>query len=160
EAAAPLAADPARLRLKWPNDLLRDGAKCAGILAESRLATGGGIAWLALGFGVNLAAAPALPDRSAATVGAPEPPEAFARRLLARLGHWQGRVAEAGFTPALAAWRALGPSPGEPCAVTGPAGRIEGRFAGLAEDGSLLLETPDGRRQVTAGEVAALGGME
>ena len=74
------------MRLKWPNDLLRHGAKCAGILAESGAGADGGIDWLCLGIGVNLAHAPALPDRptAAASAGA-GPPEAFAARLLARL---------------------------------------------------------------------------
>ena len=37
------------MRLKWPNDLLRAGAKCAGILTETAIAPDGRLAWLILG---------------------------------------------------------------------------------------------------------------
>ena len=151
EAAAELDPEPGLLRLKWPNDLLRDGAKCAGILAESALAPDGSLAWLALGFGVNLTHAPVLPDRPTATLGAAERPERFAARLLARLGHWREMQRVRGFAPVRAAWCRLGPAPGEALALRGLAGT--GLFAGLAEDGSLLLEIDGARRAVTAGEV-------
>jgi BirA family biotin operon repressor/biotin-[acetyl-CoA-carboxylase] ligase len=133
EAAAGIAPDPAQLRLKWPNDLLRDGAKCAGILADSAVAGGDQLAWLVLGFGVNLAVAPALPDRPSATLGAAEPPAAFAGRLLECLGHWCVVHAAQGFAPIRAAWVARGPAPG--ALLPG----MEGTFAGLADDGSLRI---------------------
>ena len=159
EAAAELDPEPAALRLKWPNDLLRHGAKVAGILAESALAPGDPprLAWLVLGFGVNLRAAPALPDgRPTATLPIAEPPEAFAARLIRRLDHWRAIQAARGFAPVRAAWAALGPEPGETLAVRAGTVSLPGRYAGLAEDGGLLLDTPEGRRHIIAGEVATV----
>lgn len=155
EAAGELLPDPASLRLKWPNDLLIGGAKCAGILAESALAPEGGLAWLTLGFGVNLAHAPALPDRPTATLGIVEAPEVFAARLLRRLGHWCAVQRASGFAPVRAAWRGHGPAEGEAVTVRGLG--QDGRFAGLAEDGSLLIEIGGTRRAIPAGEILSQG---
>ncbi len=156
EAAGALLADPARLTLKWPNDLLLDGAKCAGILAESALAADGVLDWLALGFGVNLAQAPVLPERPTAHLAAAEAPEAFAGRLLARLSHWRDLVLTVGFAPVRLAWQALSAPPGTPLRVRQGAGFVEGLYAGLAEDGSLLLHTEDTTRRIIAGEVEGM----
>jgi hypothetical protein len=41
--------------------------------------------------------------------------------------------------------------------VSSPGGRIEGAFGGLDEDGALLLDTPDGRRRIVAGDVGPRG---
>lgn len=146
------AAPSAMLRLKWPNDLLRDGAKCAGVLVESGLDAHGMLAWLVLGFGVNLAQAPPLADRTTTVLGAADRPAVFADRLLRAIERWCAVQTVQGFAPVRAAWSRLGPCPGEALALRdGPAGH----FAGLAEDGSLLLDTPGGRRRVSFGEIAA-----
>jgi len=159
EAAREIDPEPAALRLKWPNDLLRNGAKCAGILAESMLAPDGGLAWLVLGFGVNLAVAPTLPDRPTACLGRAEPPEAFAARLLGRLDYWYTVWAAEGFRPIRAAWEEFGPSPGQPIDARFGAATIVGTFAGLGPDGSLLLDTGEGRRTIAAGEVLETGSL-
>ncbi|MBV1798305.1 biotin--[acetyl-CoA-carboxylase] ligase [Siccirubricoccus sp. G192] len=153
EAARGIDPEPDALRLKWPNDLLRHGAKCGGILAESSLRSDGGLAWLVLGFGVNLMAAPALPDRPTACLGRAVPPEDFASHLLARLDHWRRLQAAEGFAPIRAAWAGFGPGHGQVIAVRRGTGTIAGGFAGLAPDGSLLLESGGIRLSITAGEV-------
>ena len=154
EAARVLDPEPGALCLRWPNDLLRHGAKCAGVLTESALSPEGGLAWLVLGFGVNLAHAPAVPGRATACLGRAEPPEAFAVRLLDRVSAWR-RVRDAeGFVPVRQAWAAHGPARGQRIvARRGHHGRAEGGFAGLGEDGSLLLETGQGVLRIAAGEV-------
>lgn len=148
---------PGLLRLKWPNDLLRGGGKVAGILAEAALRPNGSrqLAWLILGFGANIAAAPDLGDRPTATLAVREPPETLAARLLNRMEHWTAVAAAQGFAPVRAAWGALGPSQGEPAAVRLGDTMVAGRFAGLAEDGGLLLDTAAGRRHILSGEVLA-----
>lgn len=152
EAARSLDPEPLALRLKWPNDLLRHGAKCAGILTESALAADGTLAWVGLGIGVNLAEAPPLPDRPTARLGASEPPEAFAARLIARIDHWARVQAAEGFGPIRAAWVGLGPEFGAPLTLTaGPV--TAGRFAGLAADGALLLDAGDRRHAIHSGEI-------
>jgi BirA family biotin operon repressor/biotin-[acetyl-CoA-carboxylase] ligase len=158
EAAAATDPEPLALRLKWPNDLLRHGAKVGGILAEIALAHGHSeakLAWLVLGFGVNLAVAPCLPDRPTAALAHAGPPEAFAARLLRQLDHWRRVRARGGFGPVRAAWAALGPQTGSDIVVrVGGGAMLPGRYAGLAEDGSLLLETDDrSTRRIAAGEV-------
>lgn len=157
EAACEVVSDPAALRLKWPNDLLRGGAKCAGILAESALGADGRLAWLSLGFGVNLAHAPVLADRPTATLGAAIPPEAFAARLLRHLARWREVQGGQGFAPVRAGWLRFGPVLGEAIQVRGLPGPA--RFAGLAEDGSLLVDTDGTRRSISAGEVLSQGGV-
>ena len=69
EAARAVDPEPDAFALRWPNDLLRHGAKCAGLLAESAVSPEGGLAWVVLGFGVNLAHAPEVPDRATARLG-------------------------------------------------------------------------------------------
>lgn len=164
EATLPLLPDPARLSLKWPNDVLLGGGKFAGVLVEAASdAATGGLAWLAIGIGANLAHAPALPDgrptASLAAHAAPAPPptpEAFATGLLVALGHWHAIRLRDGFDPIRAAWLARGPATDTPLTVRGAGGHpIDGRFAGIAEDGRLLLRCgEDGPiRAVAAGEV-------
>lgn len=167
EAAATLDPEPRLLRLKWPNDLLRGGAKVAGILTEASLTPGGGpdspLAWLIFGIGANLAEAPALPDgRPTAVLATAEcAPEDFAARLIARLDHWRAIHARLGFAPIRAAWQALGPDRGAELTIRGGGGRgdaewLRGRYAGLAEDGALLLAPEQGvgpLRRIATGEI-------
>ncbi len=155
ETAAPRDPEPGALRLKWPNDLLRHGAKVAGILTEGALAPDAPprMAWVAFGIGVNIAVAPSLPDRPTATLAVAETPEGFAARLIARIDHWARVQEEGGFAPIRAAWEARGPAAGQAIAVRDGAATLTGRFAGLAPDGGLLLDTDGGRRHILAGEV-------
>lgn len=145
------AAGP-RTRLKWPNDLLLDGAKAAGILVESE-AVGARIAWLSFGIGVNLAFAPEVPGRATAALGA-EPPEDFAARLLTALAARRDQMAREGFAAIGEAWQAAGPEPGTPIIVNRGATRITGRYEGLADDGGLRLMTDAGGVVLHAGEIA------
>lgn len=137
------------LMLKWPNDLLVAGKKVAGILLER---SGDRVA---VGFGVNLASAPALPDRHAASLGAQVTPEAFAPLLAASFARllelW--RTSE---SSALArAWQARAHLPGTRLTVhVSKDEAIGGRFAGLEPDGALRLLLDDGSIQVVrAGDV-------
>ena len=145
--------NPGALRLKWPNDLLLDGGKLAGILLEAGTTPG---PWLVIGFGVNLAGAPLDLGRPVACLAsvAPAPaPEAFADRLLQALQHWRARYAAQGFAPVRAAWLTVAHAPGEPIVVGAGAQRVEGAFRGLGDDGTLLLDGPEGERAITAGEL-------
>jgi len=143
--------DTARLELKWPNDLNLDGAKLSGILLERE----GDL--LVLGIGVNVAAAPVLPDRAticladagvhvAASVVAEGLAQAFARRR----AEWRAE----GLAPIRTAWEARAHPVGTPLWVTGGDGRIAGTYAGLGADGSLLLTGADGGTHVIhAGDI-------
>lgn len=142
-----------RLRIKWPNDLLLDGAKLAGILLERH-----GDAIVA-GFGVNLAHAPELPDRAtislAAAGFAPPAPGAFCDALADAFARWLGIWRTAGLASICESWTERAHPPGTPLAVALPSGeRLAGGFDGLAPDGALLLRLADGQvRAIHAADV-------
>jgi len=153
DTVRPYVQDTRRLRLKWPNDLMLDDGKLAGILLEAGFADP---PWLVIGFGVNLAGAPLNLGRSTACLAdaGPAPaPEQFAVQLLASLQRWRERYGREGFAPVQAAWLAIAHAPGD-LVVAGAGGqRVQGAFRGLAPDGALLLDGPDGEVMVTTGEV-------
>ena len=138
--------------LKWPNDVLVNGAKLSGILLESSAMAGGG-AWFALGIGINLAAAPQGLDQATAGLDRAMSPEEGAQRLMERLLHWSDRLEAEGFGPLRGAWLAQAYGLGELVNAAAGAGRIEGAFVDLDADGALLLDTDTGRVRITAGEV-------
>ena len=154
----PPSSHPAspRLTLKWPNDLLLNGQKLAGILLEIHGNASGGVDWVIPGIGLNLAHAPILPDRIAACLAehmAPPAPEDFAPILLARLFHWCAVQAADGFAPIREAWLARAHPPGSAISLKLGAELLTGSFAGLDTDGSLLMATNGTVRRFTAGEV-------
>jgi len=136
-------------QLKWPNDLLVDGAKCAGILMER---TGNSVV---IGIGVNLVAAPDLPDRPTATLagkGASLDRDHFAGALgiamIDALWTWR----QEGVASIVRAWLPLAHPVGTPLHVSEQ--RIDGTFDGLAEDGALRLHVAGGGTMlVHAGDV-------
>lgn len=143
-----------RITLKWPNDVMQDGAKVAGILIES------GGPWLALAFGVNVAVAPKALDQPTTSVreGLPreaETPPALDFFALARprLEAWCARLASEGFEPLRQAWLARAHGLGGAAKVALGAETLHGVIAGLSERGELELDTPSGRRLISAGDV-------
>lgn len=159
ELAAPQLG-PA-IACKWPNDVLVNGAKIAGILLESRTAPDGNLDWVTVGIGVNLTWHPAetpYPVTSLAAHNTGIAPQDFAPWLLARYGYWYGRWQAEGFAPVRAAWLKKAQGLGQPVVVRLPDRELHGVFAALDEGGALILEMPDGRRQtVTAGDVFPAG---
>lgn len=157
ETVAARVPEGAAIALKWPNDLLLGGAKCAGILTQAAPDGAGGIGWIVIGIGVNLAEAPALPDRPTASLRdagiAPPDPVDFAGQLLGRIAHWRGMAAESGFTDMRRAWMVRGPVPGTSLRLQRPEGMIAGRYLGLAEDGRLLLDADGRTLSLASGEV-------
>lgn len=145
----------ARALIKWPNDLVIDGAKFCGLLAEVAASNPTAIA---VGCGLNIANAPD---------GTPYPVTALARhgrvpetgsilrildaRLSGQLAIWnEGR----GFTAIREAWmdRAAGLD-GEAVARIGDR-EVRGTFRGLATDGALIMELADGtQKHIHAGDV-------
>jgi BirA family biotin operon repressor/biotin-[acetyl-CoA-carboxylase] ligase len=149
EALSAFVGDPARLSLKWPNDVNLDSAKLAGILIETT-ACGARADALVVGIGANLAVAPDVPGRRTASLGDAAPaPDAFAPALLDRLWAWR----DAPRADVRAAWLARAHPLGSAMRATVAGETLEGAFAGLDEGGRLLLDTGAGRRGISAGEV-------
>ena len=150
----------AAIGTKWPNDVLLNGGKAAGILLENFGAGGGRdaapAANLAIGIGVNLAHHPdpatcRWPPTSlrAETGAAPDFDEALGV-LADRLDHWLG-VAD--FARVRAAWLALTPHLGRRIEVRLPGGTLAGIFEDVDAEGALVLRTGEGSRRIAAGDV-------
>jgi BirA family biotin operon repressor/biotin-[acetyl-CoA-carboxylase] ligase len=150
DLAARFAPDAA-ITVKWPNDVLADGSKLAGILLEA------GTGWLAIGIGINLAGHPAdteFPATSLAALGiVPPAPEAALTVLAARFAHWLAAWRAEGFAPLRAAWLARAGGLGAPIRARLPHEERHGAFEGIDATGALLLREASGVRAITAGEV-------
>ncbi|MDE2515047.1 MAG: biotin--[acetyl-CoA-carboxylase] ligase [Rhodospirillales bacterium] len=160
ETLQAMLADPASVTLKWPNDLLLDGRKLAGILVDSAATPEGRIDWLVIGIGVNLVAAPEGTDTPAIALSTRMPlggvpaVKTVADALLARLGAWLAIEAAQGFAPVRAAWMGRAAPPGTSIGFRHGTARITGRFAGIDAEGALLIEEEQGAlRRFSSGEV-------
>ena len=149
------------LQLKWPNDVLLNGGKVAGILLEGASSVPG-VAHLAIGVGVNLIAAPdpsllepgAVP---AVTVlgetGHRVTPESFLDLLAPAYARWEAVFVTQGFAPLRREWLAHAARLGEVIrARTGTQSR-EGRFLTVDASGALILGMADGSVAISAAEV-------
>lgn len=147
------------LRYKWPNDLLLDGRKVAGILLESSGGTAGTLDWLVIGAGLNVAEFPAITGGYPATslrqagVGDIEL-EDLLGLFLVEFSTWRERWRNEGLAAVRAAWLERAARLGEEITVRLPGVELKGRFHGLDESGAMLLDMADGsRRLVSAGDV-------
>ena len=147
--------------LKWPNDVLLNGGKVAGILLES-IGSGQGVRHLAIGIGVNLAHAPspdqvepgalrpvALADETGVTVD----PETCLAMLAPAYATWEQRFVTYGFAPIRQAWLARAARLGQPITARTPSETLAGTFETVDASGALVLKTATGRRAIPAAEV-------
>jgi BirA family transcriptional regulator, biotin operon repressor / biotin---[acetyl-CoA-carboxylase] ligase len=137
--------------LKWPNDVLVDDGKIAGILVES--VDGAQI----IGVGLNVLEAPRnAPYKTATLVGSGGIATVDGARdiLLDSLAKHLGDWAENGFAPIRAAWLARAHPIGAPLRASIGGRTEEGVFGGLDEDGALLLDTAEGRKRIVAADVS------
>jgi BirA family transcriptional regulator, biotin operon repressor / biotin---[acetyl-CoA-carboxylase] ligase len=149
------------LRYKWPNDILLNRRKVAGILLETESAAADRLDWLVLGIGINVAERPsdtAFPATSLREEGDLESTvegvlEAFARHFLS----WVNRWLDDGFAPVRAAWRKSAIGIGEAIRVRLPNAELEGVFEDIDQDGALLLRESGTVRRITAGDVFFAG---
>lgn len=165
-----LSHEVAGLGLKWPNDLLRDGRKCAGILVETRRFDGPGalrIERVVCGIGLNLRAPEGLPSemRPAVTglyadrsVDDSDRARLVARIARAQLEAWH-RFSREGLGPTLSGWARFDTLQGKPVQVLAdplqPDSHVmQGLAHGVADDGALLIATEHGVRKVYAGEIS------
>jgi len=146
------------LQLKWPNDMLANGAKLGGILLESASHATDAIPAVIIGVGINLSHAPAdlgRPVTCLAELGVPAAPAEAMTTLAWSMADWL-RQWDGGrqFAQTRQAWLARAQPAGAALTVRQGATLIYGRFLGIDEAGALLLKTDTGQeRRITAGDV-------
>jgi BirA family biotin operon repressor/biotin-[acetyl-CoA-carboxylase] ligase len=146
-----------RVTIKWPNDVLHDGAKVCGILLESANLPDGRFACVA-GIGVNCQLHPANTPYKAtnlsAIAGRPVAPASVFARLSAKMTHWLDVwAAGAGFESIRAEWLSLAAGLGARIGVARLSQMIEGTFQTIDATGRLILEQPSGQVAIEAGDV-------
>lgn len=146
-----------RLGLKWPNDLLLDGAKLAGILLEGhRLGRGGAFA-VVIGIGLNVSVAPSDTPYAATSLASAGRPvaveaviEALSTSMASRLAVWDGGR---GFGEVREAWLARATGLGAEVTLRLPGREARGLFAGMDRAGRLILEVAGRREVIDAGDL-------
>ncbi len=152
---------PEGLALKWPNDVLLNGGKLAGILLESTGA-GAGLSHLAIGIGVNLRAAPGddavepgalRPVSLVSQTGVDIGPEPFLDLLAAAYARREAQFVTYGFEPIRTAWLERAARLGE--VITARTGRAEltGTFETVDAGGNLVLTDAKSRHAIPAADV-------
>ena len=159
--AAETGLDAPRLALKWPNDLLLDGGKVAGVLLEGH--HGPGTFGVVIGFGVNVAAAPdamPYPARALREITSDVSPEAvfasLARAFARHFDAWRDarqRMDEEPFETVRSQWLARAAGQGSAVTIRLPSGDRSGTFTGLDKAGRLQLETVGGMELIDAGDL-------
>ena len=152
---------PDSFRLKWPNDVLCNGGKIAGILLESQ-GLGGPEPVLCIGIGVNLIAAP---DASQVEPGAVPPvslwqdtglrvaPEAFLDALAPAYARWEEAFTSQGFAALRTEWLAHAARLGQPIRARTGSQTREGVFETVDDNGNLILRMSHGPVAIPAAEV-------
>jgi BirA family biotin operon repressor/biotin-[acetyl-CoA-carboxylase] ligase len=141
-----------RVRLKWPNDVLLDNRKVAGILLETA-----GPETVAIGIGINLLHHPEGTETPAISVNSAtgrtiDPGDALGN-LAARFAAWYGTWRSQGFAGLKPHWLERASGLGGPIRARLADREIKGVFEDLDHDGALLLRSDAGLTRITAAEV-------
>lgn len=159
EALATLSGQAERFALKWPNDVLLDDRKLAGILLESVAAAKSGII-LCIGIGVNLLAVPKdlaagslAPVSLAEATGLRLQPGEFLDVLAPAFAGWEAKLRERGFEVVRDAWLARAARLGEEIEARLPKQIYRGVFETVDEHGALVLRTAEGVVHLPAADV-------
>jgi BirA family biotin operon repressor/biotin-[acetyl-CoA-carboxylase] ligase len=134
-------------KIKWPNDILIDGKKCAGILTEMN-AEMDRIRFLVLGVGINintngkqlLAQATSLRKHT----GKKHERVKVLQEVLGCLEDWYGLILRVGNAPVLERWRQLSMTLGQEISITDQAGTLTGQAVDIDENGGLLVRQKNG----------------
>jgi BirA family biotin operon repressor/biotin-[acetyl-CoA-carboxylase] ligase len=145
-----------RFELKWPNDVLADGAKLAGILLESSLLSGNRVA-LAIGIGVNVVAHPEdvpYPATSLKALGFQGDAETL---FLALSDAWSENIRVwsngAGLTEIRQRWLSRAAGLGSEVAVRVDGNIVRGVFETIDEDCRFVIRAGSGIVKIAAGDV-------
>lgn len=151
----------AGVSLKWPNDVLLNGGKLAGILLESA-GSGGGLSHFAIGIGVNLREAPGAGEVEPGAVrpvsllseaGVMVTPEEFLDLLAPAYARYETQFVTYGFAPIREAWLARAAKLGEVITARTTRDSHEGTFETVDATGNLVLSTAHGRIAIPAADV-------
>jgi len=154
-AEAIRSVSPAKVSLKWPNDILLEGGKAAGILVEFA----GGVATerrLVVGVGINLA----LSSEEAGGIDQPwSVVEKVSRNqlvaaLVSELATGLDTFSQTGFSSFRDSWQALDAHAGLNVSILANDTVQTGISRGVTASGNLILETSEGRKVFNAGEVS------
>lgn len=150
-----------QIGLKWPNDVLLNGGKVAGILLESS-GRGGRADWLVVGIGVNLRQAP---EKGSLERGAVSPvsvleetgvsidPRVFLDRLAEQFVRYDDIMARHGFAAIRAEWLKGAVRLGQTITARTGTETFVGVFQGIDDAGALLLHSANGAVAIPAAEV-------
>jgi BirA family biotin operon repressor/biotin-[acetyl-CoA-carboxylase] ligase len=148
--------------LKWPNDVLLNGGKLAGILLET-VNEGANRFALIIGIGVNLREKPeaatlepnAVPPKSLyGETGITVSPDDFLDFLAPAYDYWENQLVTFGFAPVRRTWLARAANIGKTITARMPGQEITGIFVNVDETGSLQLQTPDKIHTITAADIS------
>ena len=147
--------------LKWPNDVLLNGGKLAGILLES-VGSGSQIPFLCIGIGVNLKSSPDTsqiapgsvpPVNLLSELGADVSAEEFLDILAPCYADWELQFTTFGFEPIRHAWLARAAKIGETVTARTMRDDVTGVFETVDGQGNLVLKTSGGRHAIPAADV-------
>ncbi|SHE64228.1 BirA family transcriptional regulator, biotin operon repressor / biotin-[acetyl-CoA-carboxylase] ligase [Loktanella atrilutea] len=157
--ALAMYVDRTKLSLKWPNDVLLNGGKVAGILLETS-GQGPYVDWLAVGIGVNLSHVPpgirdaSFPPVSLADEGERVPtPKDFLIRLASDYATQEAKLWEFDFEIIRRDWLRHAARLGEVITARTARDEVTGTFETVDNDGNLVLITPEGRRVIPAADI-------
>ena len=143
------AMDPETdFRFKWPNDLLVEGRKIAGILVEADEGAA------AVGIGVNTARTPEEVRETAGDLGGRRDATALSARICETFDRWYRRWLTDGFGPVREAWLSRAAGLGTEIGAESGGRTVRGRFDRLTPEGALVLVDASGAEtEIAAGEV-------
>ena len=151
---------PGQIYLKWPNDVLANGRKICGILAESR-ATAVKVDYIVIGIGinVNMEEGDAEDDlRDIATsvkieTGKDLPREELAAALFRNFEKWYTCFLQQGFAPVREEWLKRSRMIGKDVSFYSNGAEVRGRVTGMDFDGALICKNNGETKRITAGEI-------
>jgi len=161
EAAVAVTGRAEAFRLKWPNDVLLNGGKLAGILLES-VGQGASVTHLAIGIGVNLSEAPEAgeveegalrPVSLLSETGIAVTPDDFLPHLATAFAHYEDQFITYGFAPIRTSWLDRATRLGQVVTARTMHETLTGTFETVDEGGNLVLVTPKGRVAIPAADI-------
>jgi len=145
-----------QIHLKWPNDILLQDCKVAGLLLESESGGGDYPDWVIVGMGLNVASHPEDTEFPATslhaenwTTGVEEALQAYARSFLG----WANTWVEEGFVPIRRTWLQRCKGLGEAIEVRLESDTLRGIFKDMDDDGALILDQDGDLTRIAAGDV-------